>query len=270
MPGGIGSWFGSLRRKKPEDAAVDGAPPPVAKNEPSPGLVVPAPAPGAADGGAMASSGFMDGGASRYRTLLQEKEMQAKMRAAGAESSAGGGGGPGTAAAQPILSPKGQKMQAAQATKVRAKRLMKELRDVKKCAAVVTDGVFDVDLHDENLFEWDVWLKKWDSDSKLAGDLKGLARAHGVGDVWVRMSFPDNFPFSPPFVRVLAPNIQGGFVLSGGAICMELLTPDGWSSAYTVEAIIHQTMSTMVKVRRFWAWSVVGSSAVACGPRATC
>lgn len=38
-------------------------------------------------------------------------------------------------------------------------------------------------------------------------------------------------------------------MLSGGAICMELLTPDGWSSAYTVEAIIHQTMSMMVKVR---------------------
>ena len=33
-----------------------------------------------------------------------------------------------------------------------------------------------------------------------------------------------NFPFSPPFVRIIAPVIQGGYVLSGGAICMELLT----------------------------------------------
>ena len=73
--------------------------------------------------------------------------------------------------------------------------------------------------------------------TSIVQDLKNLGGAHGIKDVWIRMSFPDNFPFSPPFVRVLAPNIQGGFVLSGGAICMELLTPDGWSSAYTVEAV---------------------------------
>lgn len=28
----------------------------------------------------------------------------------------------------------------------------------------------------------------------------------------------------PPFVRLLSPIIQGGYVLGGGAICMELLT----------------------------------------------
>lgn len=94
----------------------------------------------------------------------------------------------------------------------------------------------------------------------LFQDLAGLAGAHGVSDVWIRLSFPDNFPFSPPFLRVLAPNIQGGFVLSGGAICMELLTPDGWSSAYTVEAIIHQTMSMMVKVRTHTVLALVSLS----------
>eukprot|EP00035_Acanthoeca_spectabilis_P022202 m.442518 g.442518 ORF g.442518 m.442518 type:complete len:287 (+) comp18818_c0_seq1:198-1058(+) len=241
-----GSWLGSFRRKKADAGADAGAPVGVdQKNdqEVSPAAAV-APKPtSSSDAGA---SGFLDGGAERYRALLREREMKAHLRAAGA-----GGDtteeSPAPATVQPALSAKGAKVQSAQASKVRARRLMKELRDVKRSAAVVTDKVFDVDLHDENLFEWDVWLKKWDPDSKLAGDLKGLAGAHGVGDVWIRMSFPDNFPFSPPFVRVLAPNIQGGFVLSGGAICMELLTPDGWSSAYTVEAIIHQTMSMMVK-----------------------
>lgn len=37
-------------------------------------------------------------------------------------------------------------------------------------------------------------------------------------------------------------------MLSGGAICMELLTPDGWSSAYSVESVIMQTMATIIKV----------------------
>lgn len=40
---------------------------------------------------------------------------------------------------------------------------------------------------------------------------------------------------------------QGGYVLIGGAICMELLTKQGWSSAYTVEAVIMQIAATLVK-----------------------
>ena len=83
---------------------------------------------------------------------------------------------------------------------------------------------------------------------QLASDLAHMKQAHGIADVWLRLSFPDNFPFDPPFVRVLAPLVQGGYVLTGGAICMELLTPDGWSQAYTIEAVIMQTMATMVKV----------------------
>jgi ubiquitin-protein ligase len=41
--------------------------------------------------------------------------------------------------------------------------------------------------------------------------------------------------------------LLGGYVLTGGAICMELLTKQGWSSAYTVEAIIMQIAATLVK-----------------------
>lgn len=41
--------------------------------------------------------------------------------------------------------------------------------------------------------------------------------------------------------------MKGGYVLLGGAICMELLTKQGWSSAYTVEAVIMQIAATLVK-----------------------
>ena len=59
--------------------------------------------------------------------------------------------------------------------------------------------------------------------------------------------FDDKFPYSPPFLRVVKPVLNGGYVLAGGAICMELLTPQGWSSAYTVEAVILQIGATFVK-----------------------
>ena len=59
--------------------------------------------------------------------------------------------------------------------------------------------------------------------------------------------FQDSFPFDPPFVRMVHPVLQGGYVLDGGALCMELMTPQGWSSAYTIEAVIMQLSATLVK-----------------------
>lgn len=61
------------------------------------------------------------------------------------------------------------------------------------------------------------------------------------------LTFQESYPFEPPFVRVVHPVISGGYVLVGGAICMELLTKQGWSSAYTVEAVIMQIAATLVK-----------------------
>ena len=36
-------------------------------------------------------------------------------------------------------------------------------------------------------------------------------------------------------------------MLGGGAICMELLTKQGWSSAYSMESVILQISATLVK-----------------------
>lgn len=59
--------------------------------------------------------------------------------------------------------------------------------------------------------------------------------------------YQDTFPFEPPFVRVIQPVISGGYVLGGGAICMELLTKHGWSSAYSLESLVLQIAATLVK-----------------------
>ena len=46
---------------------------------------------------------------------------------------------------------------------------------------------------------------------------------------------------------MIHPVLHGGYVLDGGALCMELMTPQGWSSAYTIEAVIMQLSATLVK-----------------------
>lgn len=78
---------------------------------------------------------------------------------------------------------------------------------------------------DDNLFEWHVRLYSVgiDPESPLAQDMLELQ----VPSVLLHLIFPDNFPFAPPFMRVVEPRIEKGFVMEGGAICMELLTPRG-------------------------------------------
>nr|BAN20860.1 ubiquitin-conjugating enzyme E2 q [Riptortus pedestris] len=124
---------------------------------------------------------------------------------------------------------------------VRTRRLMKELHDIQK--SQTKDSPFTVELINDNLYDWHVRLYSIDSESELAGDM----REYGISHINLQLSFPENFPFVPPFMRVVSPRIEKGFVMEGGAICMELLTPRGWASAYTVEAIVMQFAASIVK-----------------------
>ncbi|NXU79744.1 UB2Q1 enzyme, partial [Oreotrochilus melanogaster] len=89
--------------------------------------------------------------------------------------------------------------------------------------------------------------EKVDEDSALHNDLQILKEKEGTDFILLNFSFKDNFPFDPPFVRVVSPVLSGGYVLGGGAICMELLTKQGWSSAYSIESVIMQISATLVK-----------------------
>ncbi|XP_026144886.1 ubiquitin-conjugating enzyme E2Q-like protein CG4502 isoform X2 [Carassius auratus] len=124
-------------------------------------------------------------------------------------------------------------------TQVRTRRLMKELQDIRRLG----DSFITVELADDNLFDWNVKLHQVDKDSALWQDMKETNTEY----ILLNVTFPDNFPFSPPFMRVLTPRLENGYVLDGGAICMELLTPRGWSSAYTVEAVMRQFAASLVK-----------------------
>lgn len=125
-------------------------------------------------------------------------------------------------------------------------RLMKELRDVYRSDSF-KKGTYSVDLVNDSLYEWNVRLTNVDPDSPLHNDLTLLKEKEGKDHILLNMLFKETYPFEPPFVRIVHPMISGGYVLGGGAICMELLTKQGWSSAYTVEAIIMQIAATLVK-----------------------
>ncbi|XP_055101808.1 ubiquitin-conjugating enzyme E2Q-like protein 1 [Symphalangus syndactylus] len=155
------------------------------------------------------------------------------------ERAAGARAGPGpavAAAAGGSLVPAARQQHC---TQVRSRRLMKELQDIAR----LSDRFISVELVDESLFDWNVKLHQVDKDSVLWQDMKET----NTEFILLNLTFPDNFPFSPPFMRVLSPRLENGYVLDGGAICMELLTPRGWSSAYTVEAVMRQFAASLVK-----------------------
>ncbi|XP_019731190.1 ubiquitin-conjugating enzyme E2Q-like protein 1 [Hippocampus comes] len=161
----------------------------------------------------------------------KEKQQQQQQQ----QQQTGGGGNKSTAASSvPPLAP-----HRHHCTQVRTRRLMKELQEIRRLG----DSFITVELVEENLFDWNVKLHQVDKDSALWQDMKETSTEF----ILLNVTFPDNFPFSPPFMRVLTPRLENGYVLDGGAICMELLTPRGWSSAYTVEAVMRQFAASLVK-----------------------
>uniref|UniRef100_A0AAG5DIT0 E2 ubiquitin-conjugating enzyme n=1 Tax=Anopheles atroparvus TaxID=41427 RepID=A0AAG5DIT0_ANOAO len=128
-------------------------------------------------------------------------------------------------------------------TTIRSRRLMKELKEIERLQHSRAEPCFTVELINDNLYEWHARLYRIDPDSPLAEDLVEL----NIPFILLHLVFPENFPFAPPFMRVVEPRIEKGFVMEGGAICMELLTPRGWASAYTVEAILMQFAASLVK-----------------------
>ena len=90
-------------------------------------------------------------------------------------------------------------------------------------------------------------INKVDPDSKLAPDLASYASRNPGKEpcVSLSVSFSQSYPFDPLFVRVIKIVIKNGYVLAGGAPCLELLTKDGWRPSMSVEKVIISVIASM-------------------------
>ncbi len=113
-----------------------------------------------------------------------------------------------------------------------AARLLAELQLIKKSSPEKSG--FSVAPVKKNLFVWEVRL--FGFDGELAADMRKAQVEH----VLMEVTFPPNFPFSPPFCRVIRPRFKflSGHVTLGGSICTELLTESGWVPQTTIESVL--------------------------------
>ena len=122
------------------------------------------------------------------------------------------------------------------------RRLMQDLSRIMN--QDTADAGFSIEPTSEDSMEkWTIKLFQFDKDSDLAKDMKVL----GISNVELEMTFPDQYPFVPPFVRVTNPRFKErtGHVMNG-AICMELLTSDGWNPVNDIESIIVSVRAQIV------------------------
>ena len=133
-------------------------------------------------------------------------------------------------------------LRAEKETSGSKRRLAQDLYRIMNKDTLETGFLLEPAVEDQ-IDSWKIRLFQFDEDSMLAKDLMVL----GLDSVELEMSFPEQYPFSPPFVRVVRPRFkrQTGFVMNG-ALCMELLTSDGWNPVNDIESVIVSIRSLLV------------------------
>ncbi|KAG8162388.1 hypothetical protein KVR01_008153 [Diaporthe batatas] len=104
----------------------------------------------------------------------------------------------------------------------------------------------------ENMFQWIVEFHSFDPELQLAKDMKKSA----ITSIVLEVRFGRDYPFSPPFVRVIRPRFLpfavggGGHITIGGAICMELLTSSGWLPTLSMDIVFVSIRTAMSETER--------------------
>lgn len=90
---------------------------------------------------------------------------------------------------------------------------MKELRDIYRSESF-KNKMYQIELVNDSLYEWNIRLMSVDPDSPLSHDLALLKEKEGKDAILLNMLFKDSYPFEPPFVRVVYPIISGTYLIN--------------------------------------------------------
>lgn len=111
----------------------------------------------------------------------------------------------------------------------------------------------EIEMVEDSLYHWTVKMHSdgFPEDCALRRELRQFGARHPSGESAVVMDvqFPDTYPMSPPFIRVVRPRFQmhTGHITIGGSVCMQLLTPSGWLPSVSLENVFVSIRSEMIE-----------------------
>ena len=128
------------------------------------------------------------------------------------------------------------------------KRIMQEYKyliNSKECKGLTAEF-----QGESNMYIWEVKvdINKFEVTKELKKDFEDYAKRYDRNQELVfEMRFDSNYPFTPPFLRVIRPRFafRTGHITVGGSICMQSITPSGWIPVRTVESIFIEILFNM-------------------------
>tara|TARA_Y100000389_G_scaffold204574_1_gene258080 strand:- start:8224 stop:8730 length:507 start_codon:yes stop_codon:yes gene_type:complete len=120
------------------------------------------------------------------------------------------------------------------------KRLMRDYQIIKQ-TNTIEDNYEIGPIDDDNLYEWQLKLFNFEDDQILSKGMKEF----NIDKLILNIKFSDNYPISPPFVYIVNPKLDSGFIFDG-AICMELLTQEGWGAATSISTLVMSIRAMLI------------------------
>lgn len=114
------------------------------------------------------------------------------------------------------------------------KKLAIEYKIIKRQNPDVLGFRIETDI--SNIYLWKVFIFGYDKSEPIGRDMI----RYDIKEIEIEVKFPETYPFSPPFLRVIRPRFQHltGHVTQAGAICMQILTEKYWDPACSMESLI--------------------------------
>jgi len=122
-------------------------------------------------------------------------------------------------------------------------KIFKEYDKLKKLNPI--NSIFRIEVDTDFPFLWKIFLSHLDNKYPITQDMINL----NIKEIELEIRFPENYPFSPPFMRVVRPRFKQltAHVISSGAFCLEVLTEKGWSPIISIESLVTIVISEIIE-----------------------
>lgn len=133
--------------------------------------------------------------------------------------------------------------------KVWSRRVMSEIRELDARDGIMGDDglrysvIMDNNGDSMNIIHLLIFRDTF-GDCPLGKDMDTM----GVESIKMEIRLPGNYPFEPPFIRVLSPKFafRKGHITVGGSICIDLLTKQRWVPSLNIPNVMITIVQNMI------------------------